>query len=134
MIGFTWVGLILAGAVVVVMTLAFEHRHDKRFFDQGCESLKLNDLFSRNMRLVIAKDNISITDLSNETGISRNTLTGISSGKTEMIRFDTVERLASHFDVDPMNLFSHQTDWLSNELQHGVQEERGQQHDKRAKK
>ncbi len=33
MVTFTWVGLTASLIGVSVLTLAFEHRHDKRFFD-----------------------------------------------------------------------------------------------------
>lgn len=45
----------------------------------------LNEVVARNFRVMLAERQIKKSDIHNKTGISRNTITNVSSGKTKMI-------------------------------------------------
>lgn len=64
------------------------------------------DILAENLRVFLARKKMSITELSRETGISRNTLTGIYYGKNEMIKFETLDKLAGFMNWNVYLLFN----------------------------
>lgn len=54
---------------------------------------------------MLAERQIRITKLSEETDVSRTTLTSIANGKTQMVRFDTLERICEYLKIPVSELF-----------------------------
>jgi len=63
------------------------------------------DILSRNLRMYLSDKMVSITDFSNRTGISRSTLTSIYYGKTVMVKFDTLDKIARNMGCPVDRLF-----------------------------
>lgn len=60
-----------------------------------------------NLSILLAERNLKITKVSNDTGISRTTLTSLSSNKAQGIQFDTINTLCNYLKVSPELLISH---------------------------
>lgn len=54
---------------------------------------------------MLAERQIKKTELSKVTGLSRNTLTTLASGKAKMIQFETIEEVAKALKIEPHELF-----------------------------
>lgn len=67
--------------------------------------LELNQIFAANLRILMAKWNVKISEVSRDSGIARSTLTSIYHGKTAMIQFQTISALAEYFNVKPARFF-----------------------------
>lgn len=64
-----------------------------------------------NLAVLLAEQNLKITTVSKETGISRTTLTALSNNHGQGIQFDTLNTLCKYLDVSPEQLLSyHPTD------------------------
>lgn len=59
---------------------------------------KSKDILAENLRVFLARKNMTITNLSKETGIARSTLTNIYYGHNEMIKFETLDKLAEYMN------------------------------------
>lgn len=64
------------------------------------------DILAENLRVFLARKKMSITELSRETGIARSTLTNICYGKNEMIKFETLDKLAQFMNWNVYLLFN----------------------------
>lgn len=60
-----------------------------------------------NLRNVLEKKDISIKEIFEKTGISRNTLSLMANGKTTGIQFDTLEKLLGVLDCDIEDLITY---------------------------
>lgn len=58
-----------------------------------------------NLASILQEMGKSITEVSKETGISRTTLTALSSNKSSGIQFETINTLCSFLDIKPGDLF-----------------------------
>ena len=58
-----------------------------------------------NLASILQEKRKSITEVSNATGISRTTLTALSSNKSAGIQFETINTLCSFLDIQPGDLF-----------------------------
>lgn len=67
--------------------------------------MTLQEGVARNLRVMLAERQIKKTDLADLSGISRNTLTSLTSDKTKMIQFETIEKISEALDVEPYELF-----------------------------
>ncbi|CAC7213329.1 TPA: helix-turn-helix transcriptional regulator [Staphylococcus aureus] len=80
--------------------------------------MKLNEVFATNLRVIMARDNVSVQDLHNETGVSRSTISGYKNGKAEMVNLNVLDKLADALGVNVSELFTrnHNThkldDWI----------------------
>jgi len=59
-----------------------------------------------NLKILLAKRNLKITKVSNDTGISRTTLTSLASNYAKGIHFDTLENLCNYLKISPNDLFT----------------------------
>lgn len=59
-----------------------------------------------NLSILLAERNIRITKLSNDTGISRTTLTYLANNYSKGVQFDTLNTLCSYLHVTPDDLIS----------------------------
>jgi putative transcriptional regulator len=57
-------------------------------------SITIND----NLRIIMAKRFLKLSQVAKETGISRTTLTNIYYSKNKMINLDTLDKLCKYFD------------------------------------
>lgn len=55
--------------------------------------------------ILLAERNLKITKVSNDTGISRTTLTSLSTDSSQGIQFDTLNKLCNYLKVTPGELF-----------------------------
>lgn len=60
-----------------------------------------------NLAILMAEQNLKITKVSNDTGISRTTLTALSSNHSQGIQFDTLNTLCRYLKVEPSQLISY---------------------------
>lgn len=60
-----------------------------------------------NLSVLLAERNLRITKVSKDTGISRTTLTSLSSNKAQGIQFDTINTLCNYLNVNPNQLITH---------------------------
>lgn len=59
-----------------------------------------------NLAVLMAERNLNISDLSKETGISRNTLSALYKNTGKGVQFDTLETLCHYFDISPGELLT----------------------------
>ncbi|UFH65054.1 helix-turn-helix transcriptional regulator [Clostridium cadaveris] len=60
-----------------------------------------------NLSVLLAERNIKITQISNDTGISRTTLTSISNNYAKGLQFDTLNTLCNYLKITPNQLISY---------------------------
>ena len=60
-----------------------------------------------NLSIILAEKNLKITKVSNDTGISRTTLTALCNNTSQGIQFDTLNTLCSYLNVKPNELIHH---------------------------
>lgn len=58
-----------------------------------------------NLKVLLAERNLKITQVSNDTGISRTTLTSLTFGYAKGIQFDTMNTLCNYLKITPKELF-----------------------------
>lgn len=58
-----------------------------------------------NLKVLLAERNLSISKVSNDTGISRTTITALSSNNCKGIQFDTLDVLCSYLNIMPDDFF-----------------------------
>lgn len=60
-----------------------------------------------NLYILLAERNLKITKVSNDTGISRTTLTALANDKSKGIQFDTINTLCNYLKIGPEQLISY---------------------------
>lgn len=73
--------------------------------------MRLSETFSANVKARLAAFNMTRKELANQTKISRNTINLAASGKSKMIRFDTIEKIAVALKCQPYQLFDCKSNW-----------------------
>lgn len=58
-----------------------------------------------NLSVLLAEKNLKITTVSQETGISRTTLTALANNHSGGIQFETLNTLCAYLDTTPENIF-----------------------------
>lgn len=58
-----------------------------------------------NLPVLLAERGLKITKLSNDTGISRTTLTSLSNNYSQGIQFDTLNKICNYLKITPGELF-----------------------------
>lgn len=72
--------------------------------------MSLQEDVARNFRVMLAERRIKKSELSKVTGLSRNTLTTLASGKAKMIQFETIEKVSTVLEIEPSELFKTKKD------------------------
>ena len=67
--------------------------------------MEINKIVAQNIRVLMAKEEKTISDVFRETGIARSCVTDISKGLTKQISFGTLEKLSNYFHVEVYKLF-----------------------------
>lgn len=62
-------------------------------------------MIKSNLKVKLAENNIRISKIANDTGISRTTLTALSEGHTKGIQFDTLNKICRYLKIEPAELF-----------------------------
>ena len=73
--------------------------------------MNLSEIFARNVKLRLAAVNLTKTDLANMTNVSRNTITNLTSGKSKMARFESIDEIAKALKCEPQQLFDENANW-----------------------
>ncbi|HDN3444317.1 TPA: helix-turn-helix transcriptional regulator [Staphylococcus aureus] len=78
--------------------------------------MELNEVFATNLRIIMARDNVSVQDLHEETGISKTTIIAYRKGRNKAVNLIAVDKLADVLGVDVSELFTrnHNTHKLEN--------------------
>lgn len=63
-------------------------------------------MITTNLKNLLDNKKISINKLSNETGLSRPTLTSLMNNESKGIQFDTLERLLDYFEISLSDFFN----------------------------
>ncbi|ARW21834.1 helix-turn-helix domain-containing protein [Levilactobacillus brevis] len=66
--------------------------------------MNLSEIIGENLRVIMAIRYRSITDIYNETGISRTTITSMRKGDFKMIQLNTLDKLAQCLEVSVADL------------------------------
>ena len=56
-------------------------------------------MIKSNLKVKLAENNIRISKIANDTGISRTTLTALSEGHTKGIQFDTLNKIFRYLKI-----------------------------------
>ena len=73
--------------------------------------MNLSKIFARNVKSRLTAVNLTKTDLANMTNVSRNTITNLTSGKSKMARFESIDEIARALKCEPQQLFDENTNW-----------------------
>ncbi|WP_024526795.1 helix-turn-helix domain-containing protein [Levilactobacillus brevis] len=66
--------------------------------------MSLSEIIGENLRVIMAIRCRSITDIYNETGISRTTITSMRKGDFKIIQLNTLDKLAQCLEVSVADL------------------------------
>lgn len=58
------------------------------------------------LRELLAERNVTITQVHNDTGISRTTLHGLTKEESKSVQVSTLTTLCNYFDITPGELFT----------------------------
>lgn len=64
-------------------------------------------MIKSNLKVLLAQNNIKLSKVSVDTGISRTTLTALSEGHSKGVQFDTLNTLCNYFNINPSSFFSY---------------------------
>lgn len=64
-------------------------------------------MIKNNFKTLMAERNYKITRVSNDTGISRTTLTALSQEMSKGVQLDTLNKLCNYFSITPCEFFSY---------------------------
>jgi len=64
-------------------------------------------MIKNNFNLLMAERLLKITRISNDTGISRTTLTALSQETSKGVQLDTLNTLCNYFNITPSDFFDY---------------------------
>lgn len=67
-------------------------------------------MLNNNFSIILARKLLKISTISEETGISRTTLTDLYYRRTERISLNVLDRLCSYLDCTPNDIFTKEID------------------------
>lgn len=65
----------------------------------------INNIFATNLRVAMAKRNISVTRLHLLSGVSRSSITEYRKGNMQMVNLQSVSNIAEVLNIKPSELF-----------------------------
>lgn len=80
--------------------------------------MTLTEIFAANVRMLMAANNVSATDLAKQAGVSRNTINKIKNENLAMIKFSTLEGISIAFGIPVSQLFEIPEQYLIKEEHH----------------
>lgn len=66
---------------------------------------KLNNIIATNLRVAMAKENISVTKIHLLTGVSRSSITSYRKGDMKQVDLVTITKLSEVLNIKPSDLF-----------------------------
>ncbi|MEO9886857.1 MAG: helix-turn-helix transcriptional regulator [Balneola sp.] len=63
-----------------------------------------------NLDVMLAKRKMSLTELSEQVGVTMSNLSILKTGKAKAIRFSTLEAICEALDCQPGDILEHQSD------------------------
>lgn len=63
-----------------------------------------------NLDVILAKRKMSLTELSEQVGVTMSNLSILKTGKAKAIRFSTLEAICEALDCQPGDILEYQTD------------------------
>ncbi|MDW4144056.1 helix-turn-helix transcriptional regulator [Staphylococcus saprophyticus] len=66
---------------------------------------KLNNIIATNLRVAMAKENISVTKVHLLTGVSRSSITSYRKGDMKQVDLLTITKLSEVLNIKPSDLF-----------------------------
>ncbi|MDW3859301.1 helix-turn-helix transcriptional regulator [Staphylococcus saprophyticus] len=66
---------------------------------------KLNNIIATNLRVAMAKENISVTKVHLLTGVSRSSITSYRKGDMKQVDLVTITKLSEVLNIKPSDLF-----------------------------
>lgn len=67
--------------------------------------MKINETLATNIRVLMAKDKIRTSKMSDDIGIARSTLTQYREGQSKQVRLENLELIAKYLNVSVSDLF-----------------------------
>jgi len=64
-------------------------------------------LIKSKLNIILAERDLSISDLSKRTGVSRTTLTSLTKNHSAGIQYDTLNKICMHLRIQPKDLFEY---------------------------
>ncbi|MCD9066017.1 helix-turn-helix transcriptional regulator [Staphylococcus pasteuri] len=71
--------------------------------------MKLSEVLATNLRMLMARDKISVSEMAKETGIARRTITSYRDGRIKMVNLEILNKIADYLDVNVSMLFTKNT-------------------------
>lgn len=65
----------------------------------------INNIFATNLRVAMAKRNISVTRLHLLSGVSRSSITEYRKGNMQMVNLRSISKIAEVLNIKPSELF-----------------------------
>lgn len=65
----------------------------------------INNIFATNLRVAMAKQNISVTKVHLLTGVSRSSITSYRKGDMKQVNLVTITKLSEVLNIKPSDLF-----------------------------
>ncbi|MCY1584428.1 helix-turn-helix transcriptional regulator [Staphylococcus pettenkoferi] len=62
--------------------------------------MNLNEVLGTNIRILMARDKITVSKLAKEAGIARSTITSYRDGHIKMINLEVLDTIADYFGVN----------------------------------
>ena len=69
----------------------------------------LNEVLGTNIRIIMSRDKVTVTEIAKETGIARSTITSYRDGNLKMINLENLDAIADYLDVNVSMLFTRNT-------------------------
>ncbi|MEJ7393109.1 helix-turn-helix transcriptional regulator [Staphylococcus saprophyticus] len=66
---------------------------------------KLNNIIATNLRVAMAKENISTTKLHLLSGVSRSSITEYRKGNIKQVNLESLSKIAGALNIKPSDLF-----------------------------
>lgn len=66
---------------------------------------RLNNIIATNLRVAMAKENISVTKVHLLTGVSRSSITSYRKGDMKQVDLVTITKLSEALNIKPSDLF-----------------------------
>lgn len=67
--------------------------------------MKINETLATNIRVLMDKDNIRISEMHEYLGIAESTLTQYREGYSQLVRLENLEKIADYLNVTVSDLF-----------------------------
>jgi len=72
--------------------------------------VEIKDIVAKNFRVLMALNNLNITQVFDKSQIARTTLSNLKNGYSNGIKYETLSKLAKVFEVEPYEFFRERSD------------------------